>query len=196
MRGVGRMRRKAMVPALLADLVRSGLTAMEGVVFSDLVRCPRCGGQVGGYDLRERIFVQLIENDVKRDIRVRVKRYKCRECGKVSEAEAPFYPFAHYGAPVVDFAIGLSRIMPFRRAAKVLRACHIFMNWGTIRLYSRSGVDAVPSMEMFGIPVPVSLLNLSILGTQLGQFGTIVGAEAFAACRPPPADRTPLYPGV
>jgi endogenous inhibitor of DNA gyrase (YacG/DUF329 family) len=169
---------------------------MEGVQFSDPGRCPRCGGQVRGYDIRERIFVSLVENKTRRDIRVKVKRFECRECGKVSEAKAPFYPFAHYGAPVVDFAIGLSRIMPYRRAAKVLRACHIDLNWGTIRLYSRSKITSVPSLEIFGIPVPVSLLNLSILGTQLGQFGTIVGAEAFAACCPPPADRTPLYPGA
>lgn len=185
------MKRRVAVPGLLSDLVRNGVLAIEGLAF-DLQRpCPHCGGETSGYDIRSRVFAPLLEDGAIREITVTVKRFGCSECGRVSSADAPFYRGARYGAPIVDFALALSDAMPLRRAAKVLSACHIGVNWGTIRSYRRLDIAGVPLMPLFGIPLPISLLNLSLLWTQLHERGSIEGAEALAACRPPPADRTP-----
>lgn len=189
------MRRRVVVPELFRELVICGLEAIDGTIFADPIDCPGCGGRTSGYDIREKVFAPLLMNGERREIRVKVKRFECRECGNVSPANAPFYRFAKYGAPVVDFASLISHRMPFRRAEKLLQACQIDLSWGTVRLYSKLPIGPVPHVELFGIPVPVSLLNLSILGAQLGQRSPIIGAEAFAACRPPPAHGTDLSGG-
>ena len=64
------------------------------------------------------------------------------------------------------------------------------MDWGTIRHYTKRVFPAVASFGLYGIPVPLSLLYLSILGVQLEKGGSIVGTEALAACRLPPAHGT------
>ena len=171
---------------MVADLVRQGLLPMDGVLFAQGSTCPSCNGRLQGYDYRKKRFATLIEGNTHRDIQVIVKRFTCRSCGKISLADAPFYPSTRYGSPVVDFALVLSRMMSFREASRVLASCHLEMNWGTIRHYAKKDYAPVPTFGLYGIPVPLSLLYLSILGVQIGEGGSIIGTEALAACRLPP----------
>lgn len=184
------MRRKLLVPPMVSELIKNGLLTVEGITFSELALCPHCGGKVQGYDVRKKRFVTFIEGEVKRDIFVYVKRFRCRICGSVCSADAPFYPSTRIGSPVVDFSIVLSKTMPYRRVSRLLAACHIDMDWGTVRNYTTLGIGPVPSFDMYGLPIPLSLVYLSILGMQVSKGGSIVGAEALAACRPPAADGT------
>ncbi|MDD1671878.1 MAG: hypothetical protein LUO82_02605 [Methanomicrobiales archaeon] len=184
------VKRRINVPPMVSDLIRNGLTAMEGVAFTQRERCPSCGGYLQGYDARDRLFVTLIEESGTRDIMVQVKRFSCRTCGQVSSADAPFYPDTRYGSPVVDLALALTQTMSYRRVANVLALCHIAIDWGTVRHYHRRLGPVVPTFDMYGIPLPLSLLYLSILAVQLTKGTPITGAEALAACCPPSAHGT------
>jgi hypothetical protein len=181
------MKRKFLVPAMVSDLIQQGILAMEGVRFTQRASCPFCQGPLQGYDYRSKRFAVLIDEDVRQDVYVIVKRFTCRICGAVSSAEAPFYPSTRHGSPLVDFALTLSGLKSYREASRILAHCHIDMDWGTIRHYVTKNFPPAPTFALYGIPVPLSLLYLSILGVQLGKGSTIEGAEALAACRLPPA---------
>jgi hypothetical protein len=181
------MKKRLLIPPMVSDLIRQGILAMEGVRFTQGTSCPSCQGPLQGYDYRSKRFATLIDDDSTRDIMVIIKRFICRTCGEVSSADAPFYPSSRHGAPVVDFALTLSRLVSYREASRVLAHCHIEMDWGTIRHYTTRNFPPAPTFALYGIPVPLSLLYLSILGVQFNKGGTIIGAEALAACRLPPA---------
>jgi hypothetical protein len=181
------MKKRLLVPSMVSDLIRQGILAMEGVRFTQGNSCPSCQGPLQGYDYRRTHFATLIEGGARRDIQVIIKRFSCRTCGEMSTADAPFYPSTRHGSPVVDFALTLSRPLSYREASRVLAHCHIEMDWGTIRHYTTKDFPPAPTFALYGVPVPLSLLYLSILGVQLGKGGTITGAEALAACRLPPA---------
>ena len=176
------------VPPMLADLVGNALTAMDGVRFTHLDACPSCGGQVTGHDLRPKRFAVILEEGEERTIRVFVKRFYCRQCGSLCYADAPFYPYTRLASPIVDLCLLLSQRMPFNQVAEHLRALGVVVYRGTIRNYASRDFDAIPATELFGLPLPLSLLNLAI--STLGREGCpVIGAEALAACGLPPADR-------
>jgi hypothetical protein len=181
------MKKRPLILPMVSDLIRQGVLAMEGVRFTQGTSCPSCQGSLQGYDYRSKRFATLIDGDSTRDISVIIKRFVCRTCGTMSSADAPFYPSTRHGAPVVDFALTLSHLVSYREASRVLARCHIDMDWGTIRHYATQDFPPAPTFALYGIPVPLSLLYLSILGVQLDKEGAIVGAEALAACRLPPA---------
>ncbi|MCK8519421.1 hypothetical protein [Methanoculleus sp. 7T] len=188
------MKRKILVPPMLADLTGNALVSMDGVKFTDLDACPSCGGPLAGHDMRAKRFAVILENGKERIIRVYVKRFYCRECGTLCYADAPFYPDTRLGSPIVDLCLLLSQQMPFNRVAEHLRAMRIVVDRGTIRNYASRDFGAIPATELFGLPLPLSLLNLSI--SAIGrERGPIVGAEALAACGFPPADRAALHDG-
>ncbi|MFW5639188.1 MAG: hypothetical protein ACOX8D_07455 [Methanoculleus sp.] len=188
------MKRTIPVSPILADLIGSALASMDGVRFTDLDACPSCGGPVAGHDLRAKRFAVVLDQGRVRTIRVYVKRFYCQDCGRLCYAEAPFYPGTRLGSPIVDLCHILSKQMPFNRAAEHLRAIGIVVDRGTIRNYASLDVGPVPAAELFGFPLPLSLLNLSI--SAIGhERGSIVGAEVLAACGFPPADGAALRGG-
>jgi hypothetical protein len=184
--------KKILVPPMLTDVVGNALAAMDGITFSDLGRCPSCGGPVTGHDLKPKRFAVIIVNDHARSIQVFVKRFYCQQCGALCYADAPFYPDTRLGSPIVDLCVLLSRRMPHNRAARYLRAMGIVVDRGTIRNYAIRDFGTIPATELFGLPLPLSLLHLcvSIPGEKRGS---VVGAEALIACGFPPADRTALH---
>ena len=179
---------------MLADLVGNALVSMDGVKFTDLDACPSCGGALIGHDLRAKRFATIIEDGGERTIRVSVKRFYCQQCGTLCYADAPFYPGTRLGSPIVDLCLLLSRKMPFNQVAHHLRAMGVVVDRGTIRNYASLDVGPIPATELFGLPLPLSLLNLAIALIGHEQ-GPIVGAEALAACGIPPTDRTALHDG-
>lgn len=177
------------IPPMLVDLIGSALAAMDGMKFTDLAACPSCDGPVTGHDLRAKRFAVMLEDGEERTIRVSVKRFYCQNCGRLCYADAPFYPDTRLAAPIVDLCILLSEQMPFNRVAQHLRAMGIIVDRGTIRNYASRDFGTIPATELFGIPLPLSLLNLAI--STLGRERCpIIGAEALTACGFPPADRT------
>ena len=173
---------------MLTDLVGHALASMDSVKFTCLDACPACGGPVTGHDLRAKRFAVILENGKERTIRVYVKRFYCRRCGTLCYADAPFYPDTRLASPVVDLCLLLSQQMPFNRVAQYLRAMGIIVDRGTIRNYASRDFGAIPATELFGLPLPLSLLNLAT--STLGREGRpITGAEVLAACSFPSAGR-------
>jgi hypothetical protein len=185
------MKKTLLVPPMLVDLVGNALSSMDGVTFSRLDACPSCGGPVTGHDFRAKRFAVIAEGSGKRTIQVYVKRFYCQECGALCYADAPFYPDTRLASPIVDLCLLLSQQMPFNRVAQHLRAMGIIVDRGTIRNYASRDFGTIPATELFGLLLPLSLLNLAI--STLGRERCpIVGAEALAACGFPPAGRAAL----
>jgi hypothetical protein len=181
--------RKPRIPPMLVDLVQTALTACDGTVFDTRNVCPSCGGEVYGYDKKEKQFAVLIEDGKRRAVHVFVKRFFCKSCRTVCFAQEPFYPKTRIGSPVVDLCLTLCRTMPFTRSAAYLEGMGIFVDRMTVRNFSRLAVPEIPTADVFSIHLPMSIISLSTLAARLGEGGCIEGAEALAACGFPSAHR-------
>ncbi len=154
------------VPPMLTALVQAGLLGIEDKEFANLDCCPSCGGSVTGYDSKERRFAVLRDDSGTRPINVRVRRFSCRECGRISPANAPFYPETRLGSPVVDLCVVLSQGMPASRVARVMEDLSLVVDRGTVRNYAFRDFGEIPVTLFYGISIPRSLITLSLLGMQ------------------------------
>lgn len=159
--------RKVPVPPMLTALVQSGILGIEGKEFDRLDQCPSCGGRVTGYDKKERRFAVMKEEGSTRPINVMVRRFSCRECGRISPAVAPFYPATRLGSPIVDLCVVLSSQMPDSRVPVVMADLSLVVDRGTVRNYARRDFGPIPVTGLFGLPLPQSLVDLSLMGMQV-----------------------------
>lgn len=148
---------------MLQALVVSGFLAVEGREFAFLERCPACGGEVAGYDWKQRKFATILDNGKEKEIQVRVRRYRCRSCGEISPAAAPFYPDTRLGSPVVDLCVVLSRTKTPGKTVAFLQALGIVVDRGTVRNLAAREFPEIPVTEMFGTVLPRSVISLSMV---------------------------------
>jgi hypothetical protein len=181
------------IPPLIIDIVQSGLLACEGIVFETRDSCPVCGGTLSGYDTKKKQFGVIREEENNRLIHIVVKRFSCRQCHAVCFADEPFYPETRIGSPLVDLCRTLAAGMPFNRAAVFMAHMGILIERGTVRNYAHRRFPEIPSTELYGIRLPVSIISLADLATRFGEGSRIPGAEALAACGFPSAYRAPPY---
>lgn len=174
---------------MLPTLIQAGITNLEGHLYASLDTCPACGDEVSGYDTKRRFFTTLHEPGGDRDIFVFVKRFRCRACGLVSPAKAPFYPDTRAGAPVVDLCLTLSDEMNCSRAARVINALGIGIDRGSVRNYSSRSFVPPPATEFFGFRLPVSIISLTMFTPGSFQAGPVVGAETLAPAGGPSTGR-------
>jgi hypothetical protein len=177
------------IPPLLIDIVQSSLLACEGIVFDNRDACPACGGKLSGYDTKKKQFAVMLEGDNLHAVHVFVKRFSCRQCHAVCFADEPFYPDTRIGSPLVDLCITLAATMPFNRAAAYLENLGIGIDRGTVRNYARCAFPKIPTTDLFGIRLPLSIVSLSELAARTGEGSRIVGTETLAACGFPSAYR-------
>jgi len=179
------------VPPMILALVQGAVTALDGIQFLDLDACPFCGGAVKAHDTKQKRFARIIDEGGERDIKVVVKRFHCTTCGRLVYADAPFYPGTRYGAPIIDLCVVLSRIAPFHQVHRMLQAMQLAVDRGTVRNYADRNFGPVAATELFGIPLPLSILHLSTVAFGIDKARPVSGAELLAACGFPPACRTP-----
>jgi RNA polymerase subunit RPABC4/transcription elongation factor Spt4 len=177
------------IPPLLIDFVQSGLLACEGVVFNNRDACPVCGGELSGYDTKKKQFAVMLEVDKRHPIHVLVKRFSCRQCHAVCFADEPFYPDTRIGSPLVDLCKILAAGMSFYRATAFMAHMGIVIERGTVRNYAYRTFPEIPTTDLFGIRLPLSIFSLSELAARAGEGGRIEGTEALAACGFPSAYR-------
>jgi hypothetical protein len=177
------------IPPMLSTIVQAGLVAVDGATFNELAACPVCGGPVSGYDTKKKVFAIIREDDEERTIRVSVKRFFCRACDRIINADEPFYPGTRIGAPVIDLCLSLATRMPVNRTAAWLEAMDIVVDRTSCRLYVREHAHPVPSTDLFGIMMPISVVSLSTLAAGAGPHRPVSGAEVLAACNYPSAGR-------
>ena len=156
-------RRRLRVPPMLPALVQTGFLSVEGRTFAECAACPVCGGPVSGYDSKERKFATIREGDAAHEIIVTVRRFRCRLCGRVSPARAPFYPGTRLGSPVVDLCVVLSQTMTPGKAATFMESLGIVVDRGTVRNLSSRDIGMIPTTELFGFELPRSVLSLSMV---------------------------------
>ena len=182
------------IPPMLGDLILSTLLAMDGVSFTDLPACPECGNLLKRHDRKEKRFARLLVDEEVRDIHVAVARFRCKACGSFWYAREPFYEGVRFGIPVVDLAVTLSRVHPYHRTERILTALGLIVDRGTIRIYARRAQRVVPATDLLGIPLPISLLNLSNLVSRRPKGSPVTGAEVLIALGFPPAHRAARQP--
>ena len=170
------------IPPMLASIVQTGLLAIDGASFTELAACPACGGPVSGYDTKQKVFALVRDGEDKHTLRVSVKRFSCRTCGRIVNAEEPFYPGTRIGSPVIDLCLTLAATMPANRTAAYLDAMGVLVDRTSCRLYIRDHARPVPASDLFGIMVPLSVVSLSTLAGQKGKRTPVSGAEILAAC--------------
>jgi len=174
---------------LLSDIVQSGILACDGVVFDNRDACPACGGNLTGYDTKKKQFAVIQEGDRPHSVHVLVKRFSCRQCGTVCFADEPYYPGIRIGSPAVDLCITLAAIMPYHRAAAYMSHMGIVIDRGTVRNYASGLFPEIPTTDLFGIHLPLSVVSLSTIAAHANEGTRIIGTEVLAACGFPSAYR-------
>ncbi len=182
------------IPPMLGDLIRSTFLAMDGVSFTELTACPECGSSLRRHDRKEKRFARILVDEKVRDLHVDVARFRCGSCGGFWYAREPFYEGVRFGIPVVDLAVALSRVHPYHRTERILSALGLVVDRGTIRMYAERAQRAVPATDLLGIPLPISLLNLSNLVSRRPRGAPVTGAEVLGALGLPPAYRAVQHP--
>lgn len=175
---------------MLPTVIQAGIASIDGQSFTSLDKCPSCSGDIIGYDTKQRFFITLAEPGGHRDIFVFVRRFRCRACGKVIPAKAPFYPGTRIGAPIVDLCVTLSQEMNCSRAAGMINALGVVIDRGTVRNYTTRNFPAPPATEFFGFRIPVSVISLTMFTPGSFQPGSIVGAKPFVSTSRPTTGRT------
>jgi len=178
------------IPTIVSDLILTALSSLDGMEFSAMSSCPACGGMLQGHDSKKKQFAVLRELTGERVITVRVKRFRCRDCGILCYADEPFYPDTRMGSPIIDLFLSLSAIMPPSRAARVVDAMGIVVHRTTWRNYSgRSFAAEIPVMDIFGMRLPVCVVRLSEIAVRSGESGPAHPADIIAACGYPSRNR-------
>ena len=145
---------------MLAATITLGLSALDGLLFKDLQRCPHCGGKPMPYDTKEKQYVTLISNGAKRDITVSVRRFICHDCGRLLYANEPFYPGTRMGSAIADLCLSLCRSNSFSHTATIMQAMGIDITRGTVRNYAMSPLPMPEVNLMYGLPMPYSFMTL------------------------------------
>jgi hypothetical protein len=198
--------KKHRIPPMLTDILQTTLTSCDGVLFDSCEACPVCGGEISGYDVKKKQFAILIEGERKRILHVHVKRFRCRRCGQVCLADQPFYPDTRIGSPVVDLCVTLGETMHFPSVSAYLADLGILVDRWSVRNYVQKKTGPVPSVDMFGIRIPLSLVLLSSLSMRIDNGRGIDAQDVLAACGypsgkynaggGPPQDRSADHPST
>jgi hypothetical protein len=157
--------------------------------FNSREACPLCGGKLSGYDTRKKQFAVMLDDDIRHPVHVLVKRFSCRQCKAVCLADEPFYPGTRIGSPVVDLCRTLAGRMSLYRATVYMRHLGIIVERGTMRNYAQGSFPEIPTTELYGLQLPLSVIALSELTALSGEGSRIPGTEVLAACGFPSAYR-------
>ncbi len=102
-----------------------------------------------------------------RNITVKVRRWRCTACGKLVYSKSPFYDGIRTGAPIADFCMVNRDLHPPNHIAKILGKLGIIVTPATVRNILQSDIpelsnpENIPSVNIYGIIFPSSLLNIS-----------------------------------
>ena len=182
---------------IVADIVRSGISAVEGVTFTGHSVCPVCGGDLAGYDTKRKQFAHLITKDGLETKYVDIRRFRCRTCRQICYADEPFYPDTRIGSVIIDLCIAFSMTMPVYRVPAYLAAMGIHVDRSSCRLYVRhisgcyvrTNTRYIDENGASGIHLPLSILTLSSLAITHPEGSILSESEVIAACGSPSAPR-------
>lgn len=179
------------IPPMVTDIVQSAICAFDNLQFTSLPSCPHCGGKVQGYDTRQKKFALIREGGRERTISVRVKRFTCRDCHRLINADEPFYPDTRIGSIIVDMYFTLAATMPNSRAARVMEAMGVVVDRTTWRNYTGRRMPDIPYADVFGVRLPLSVIQVSTIAARTADGEAVSGTETLAASGYPSSFRSP-----
>ena len=184
------------IPPILINIVNTALDACDGVKFHPGSTCSRCGGTLSGYDEREKRFAVLEEDDKTRPVTVIIQRSYCRTCKTITSPPEPFYPGTRVGSPVVDLCRYLSKVMPYSRASTYVGRLGVHLDRWSARNYAMMQLPEIPSVDIFGMPIPVSIIALSTIAGSRQDTGSLTMEDVLTACNYPSKIAHPQKPSV
>ncbi len=153
-------RRLIKIPPMLTMTISMGIASLDGVLFKEIGVCPECGGRPMPYDTKKKHYATLLMADGTRSIHVNIRRFLCKDCGKLLYAEEPFYPETRVGSAIIDLALNLSRTNSYSHAAAIMEGLGIQMNRSSVRNYALSDLPMTGFSSLYGLPLPNSLISL------------------------------------
>jgi hypothetical protein len=189
--------KKPRVLPIVADIVQSAISAVEGITFTGHSVCPACGGPLTGYDMKRKQFAHLVTENGPGTVYVDIRRYSCTTCHQFCLADNPFYPHTRVGSIIIDLCIALSMTMPVNRVPAYLETIGVLVDRSSCRLYVqhisgcyvRTNVRYIDINEKFGIHLPLSVLTLSALANDLDEGRHLEESDVLGACGFPSSPR-------
>lgn len=177
------------LPSILTGIVLSSLRVCDQTEYHVQGTCRSCGGILSGYDTRLKRFAILCNDEGDERINVILHRAYCRTCGRIWTPEAPFYRGTRAGSPVVDLCRALSETIPCGQVATRLGQMGVLVDRWTVRSYCDASFTPPPTIPIFGMNIPISIISLSSLAQSQDHAGHINGEDVLAACFYPSRDR-------
>lgn len=151
---------------ILSFAIQFLLKQFDGTSYEKKRSCPKCGTEDPysvGYNTR--ILAILIENHDTQKIKVKVRRFRCRNCGNhYYAANAPFYPNCDYGKMIVDLCLYLLERMEAPSVENTLKNLGIQVDRSTITRYR----ELFPEKAV-KTPIPNSQLRADIIEILIKQ---------------------------
>ena len=143
------------------------------------------------YDTKTKNYATLILPSGTHTVSVKVRRFICRECGRLLYAEEPFYQDTRVGSAIVDLALNLSRTNSYSHAAAIMEGLGIQMNRSSVRNYALSDLPMTGFSSLYGLPLPNSLISLmgkSFSGTE-EETNLVLRASGYPSRYRPPENK-------
>jgi hypothetical protein len=184
------MKTKYRIHPIFSDLIPAALSACDGIVFDSHTSCPHCGGSLARYDVKKKHFAEIIDGSSTKTVTVLVERFRCRVCRAVVYADQPFYPNTRIGSPVVDLCVILIASMTFGCASAYLQQIGVNVDRWSVRNYAMKNIRQIPTSEQYGIVLPVSIISLAALTSDVGIGTSIRASEVLSACGYPSSQKS------
>ena len=170
------------IPPILINIIYTALQVCDGVRFHSGRVCQNCGGTLSGYDARKKRFAVLFKDGEQVPVYVIVQRSYCHTCGEMFNPPVPYYPGTRVGMPVVDLCRTFSTVMPYNRVSTYLARMGVIVDRWSVRHYATASLPDVPSLDVFGMKMPVSLIALSTLAGSLSGNAQLEMDDVLMAC--------------
>lgn len=177
------------LPPMLVQIVQAALQVCDRTEYHAGRVCRSCGGALSGYDTRTKRFAVICDGNGEHPVEVIIHRGYCRNCGRTVMPEEPFYAGTRAGSPVVDLCRGLATSLSSGHVATILGRMGVKVDRWSVRSYCNLPLPPPPTMEAFGMAIPVSIISLSALAGEQGLDDRITGDEVLAACNHPSRSR-------
>lgn len=177
------------LPSILTGIVQSSLRVCDQTEYHVQGTCRSCGGILSGYDTRVKRFAIICNDEGDERIDVILHRAYCRTCGRIHMPEEPFYPGTRAGSPVVDLCRALFATMSCGQVATRLGQTGVRVDRWTVHSYCDAQFTPPPTIPVFGLNIPISIISLSSLAQSQDHSGHTSGEDVLAACFYPSRDR-------
>jgi hypothetical protein len=169
---------------MFGELIIAALCGVSNMTFMDPPPCPICHDgskkMLTDHGALKRRFATVIIGGEKVRLSVSVKRYVCKQCGKVICARSPFYPNTRLGSPVVDLAMSLASRYSFYQVSQIMEALNISISRSAIRNLAQNNEWNITIVPLSDLVLPTSLLSLGTLVST--SQGDITSEDVLVAC--------------